>query len=124
MYERILRSSMVYPLQTFICQGQPCLGPRSNGVCGLSHMISMCVMSSAVRPCSDHRNIRWSAGHWISGLIPTTCIEYPYRASYCMGVGSSEQDSRYASRMKYLSKKFDGVGGVSKASFPSANCSR
>ena len=32
------------------------------------------------------------------------------------------QDSKYASRIKYLSKKFGGVG-VSVISFPSTNCS-
>ena len=45
-----------------------------------------------------------------------------YLMTYCEGGGSLEQDSKYASRKKYLSKKFGGVDGVSMTSFPSANC--
>ena len=42
----------------------------------------------------------------------------------CDGMGGLAQDSKYASRIKYLSKKFGGVGGVSMVGFPSAICSK
>ena len=45
-----------------------------------------------------------------------------YLMTYCDGGGSFAQDSKYASRKKYLSKKFGGVDGVSMTSFPSASC--
>lgn len=43
--------------------------------------------------------------------------------TYCGAVGGLVQDSKYASRIKYLSKKFGGVE-LTMTSFPSAKCSR